>query len=100
MLHIDDIEEILAQVERAGKADVWEVVRTYRGVRRRPDGDTREVTIELHRRPVVEEYGAATWRVLAEDGEGRRATSDPNSDLQMAIETVPWHDLDGETPGA
>jgi hypothetical protein len=93
MLHIDDAEEILAQVERAGKADVWEVVRTYRGVRPRPDGDTMQVTIELHRRPTGQERGA-TWRVLAEDGEGRRATSDPNPDLQAAIETVPWHDLD------
>lgn len=98
MPHIDEIEEIFAQVERTGTADVWEVVRSYLGVRHLPGGDTSEVTIELHRRPTGQPC-SATWRVLAQDSQGRRAISEPNPDLQAAIETVPWHNFDGGPQG-
>src|SRR3712207_6622155 len=96
MLHIQSYEEWLVRVERGGGGEIWEVVRTYRGVRRRADGGDREVRIEFQRRSNGEPYNA-TWRVVAEDDGGRRAVSETDSDLEVALETMPWHCLDEET---
>ncbi|TKG73189.1 MULTISPECIES: hypothetical protein [Prauserella] len=88
MLHIQDYEKIAALLADVTKADVWQIVHSYRAHRRRADGTTIEITIEVLR---GEQRGLV---VVARDENGRSATpGEPTWDLQAAIAATDWSAL-------
>jgi hypothetical protein len=88
VLGIQDHEELLARLSTGSGADLAQIVHSYRGRRRDPDGGTSEVVVELLR-------GTAGFLVEARTDRGRRATSgEPTWDLAAAIAATDWAGLD------
>lgn len=63
----------------------------YKAYRKRPDGSIHDVVIEI----LDAGPGDSTrWHVVATDDEGRHATGNPESRLDLALSVVHWYDLD------
>ena len=76
--------------EVSGCNELYEVVRTYRGYRDRPDGEMPFTTME-----VLHDRHSGRWVIKAEDEDGRRATGNPEPSLDVALATTHWSALDG-----
>jgi len=88
VLHGQDYEEILARLGSASSSELAQVVYSYRGRRRRPDGATTEIMIELLR-------GTEGFTVEARTTDGKQASPGaPTWDLAAAITSTDWSSLD------
>jgi hypothetical protein len=84
-------EKMLEAVRHIARASEVYRVHRFQVYRDRPNGDTRQVLVE------VLDRGLGNWKrwlIEAQDGEGRRATGNPENSLSQALLGVHWHDLD------
>jgi hypothetical protein len=66
-------------------------VTEFEGDRKRPDGQTTHVRIQILDAGLGEQF---RWRVEARDEAGRFATGNPDASLELAIATTHWQELD------
>jgi hypothetical protein len=84
-------EELLAAVGGPAKLFESSKITTVQGYRNTEAGPI-EVTVELHDRG---ESADPRWSVVARTDNGRSASGNPDNNLDVALATVHWWDLDG-----
>ena len=84
-------QEMLEAVKVFSGGD--EVYRVHRFLvyRRRPDGATKAVTVDIRDEG---EDAYARWHPHVEDEDGRHARANPDRDLRVALSGVHWTELD------
>lgn len=88
-----EIDSALKKLHAKGIREVRHA-HTFKGYRRNALGETVEVTVEI-----LESFGAGLDRgprytVTVTDEFGRRATGNGDDDLDVALATIHWNDLD------
>jgi hypothetical protein len=83
----------LKRLAEVSKADEFWRVTTFKGERRRPDGQNVQFTVEVGDRGVG---NPLRWTVTARDEAGHEAHGNPGSDLAATMHGVHWQDLDGD----
>jgi hypothetical protein len=90
----DDPQGLMDRIKRVGKIRELYEVRTFKGYRDRPDGETKSVTVEVW--DTGANASARRWHIHATDEDDRVATGSPDASLDVAISTTRWEKLDSD----